>query len=196
MSVASVTNMRYGNTMQYHAISCKTMQYYAKPCTTIQYHAIPCNTMQYSAIPCNTMQYHAIPRIINNCWRSVPLPCGQYKAILLSLILCNESCDQMGAAASTLSKSISALQQNVREFLYQILLVLLFHINVHIHKFPHFLWCVTNRWEQNSGADCLWASYTPSYTLVSPPQRLIALRCMYVADHYTRMIWEINSNII
>ena len=66
------------NTMQYNAIPCKTMQYYAKPCTTIQYHAIPCNTMQYSAIPCNTMQYHAIPCIINNCWRSVPLPCGQY----------------------------------------------------------------------------------------------------------------------
>ena len=27
------------------------------------------------------MQYHEIPCIINNCWRSVPLPCGQYKAI-------------------------------------------------------------------------------------------------------------------
>jgi hypothetical protein len=34
--------------------------------------------MQYHAIPCNTMQYHAIPWNINNCWRSVPLPCGQY----------------------------------------------------------------------------------------------------------------------
>ena len=34
--------------------------------------------MQYNAIPCNTMQYHAIPCIINNCWRSVPLPYGQY----------------------------------------------------------------------------------------------------------------------
>ena len=34
--------------------------------------------MQYHAIPCNTMQYHAIPCIINNSWRSVPLPCGQY----------------------------------------------------------------------------------------------------------------------
>ena len=40
--------------------------------------------MQYHAIPCNTMQYHAIPCIINNCWRSVPLPCGQYKAIFYS----------------------------------------------------------------------------------------------------------------
>ena len=29
----------------------------------------------------NTMQYHAIPCIINNCWRSVPLPCGRYMAI-------------------------------------------------------------------------------------------------------------------
>ena len=27
------------------------------------------------------MQYHAILCIINNCWRSVSLPCGQYMAI-------------------------------------------------------------------------------------------------------------------
>ena len=54
------------------------MQCHAIPCNTMQNHAIPCNTMQYNAIPCNTMQYHAIPCIINNCWRSVPLPCGQY----------------------------------------------------------------------------------------------------------------------
>ena len=27
------------------------------------------------------MKHHAIPYIINNCWRSVPLPCGQYNAI-------------------------------------------------------------------------------------------------------------------
>ena len=66
------------NTMQYHAIPCNTMQYNAIPCNTMQYHAIPCNTMQYYAIQCNAMLYHAIPCIINNCWRSVPLPCGQY----------------------------------------------------------------------------------------------------------------------
>ena len=42
---------------------------------------MPCNAMQYYAIPCNSMQYHAIQCIINSCWRSVPLPCGQYKAI-------------------------------------------------------------------------------------------------------------------
>ena len=47
----------------------------------MQYRAIPCNTMQYHAIPCTTMQHNAIPCIINNWWRSVPLPCGQYKAI-------------------------------------------------------------------------------------------------------------------
>ena len=64
--------------MQYHEIPCNTMQYNAIPCNTMQQHAIPCNTMQYNAIPCNTMQYHEIPCIINNCWRSVPLPCGQY----------------------------------------------------------------------------------------------------------------------
>ena len=69
------------NTMQYHAISCNTMQYHAIQCNTMQYHAIPCNTLQYHAIPCNTMQYYSIPFIINNCWRSVPLPCGQYMAI-------------------------------------------------------------------------------------------------------------------
>ena len=34
--------------------------------------------MQDNAIACNTMQYPAIPCIINNCWRSGPLPCGQY----------------------------------------------------------------------------------------------------------------------
>ena len=66
------------NKMQYHAIPCKTMQYHAKPYHTMLYHAISCNTMQYNAIPCNIMQYHAIPCIINNCWRSVSLPCGQY----------------------------------------------------------------------------------------------------------------------
>ena len=48
----------------------------------MQYPAISCNTMQYYAIPCNTMQYHTLPCIINNCWRSLPLPCGQYIAIL------------------------------------------------------------------------------------------------------------------
>ena len=37
--------------------------------------------MQNHAISCNTMQYHAIPCMLNNCWRSVPLPCGQYMAI-------------------------------------------------------------------------------------------------------------------
>ena len=67
--------------MQYHAIPCNTMQYHAKPCNTMQYNAIQCNTMQYYAIQYNTTQYHAIPCIIYNCWRSVPLPCGQYKAI-------------------------------------------------------------------------------------------------------------------
>ena len=64
-------------TMWYHAIQCNTMWYHAIPCKTMQYHAIPCNTMQYHAILYNIMQYHAIPCIINNCWRSVPLPCWQ-----------------------------------------------------------------------------------------------------------------------
>ena len=72
------------NTMQCHAIPCNTMQYHAIPCNTMQYYALQCNSMQYHAIPCNTMQYNAIPCIINNCWRSVPLPCGQYMAILLA----------------------------------------------------------------------------------------------------------------
>ena len=73
------------NTMQYHAIPCNTMQYHAIQCNTMQYHAIPCNTMLYHAILCNTMQYHAIPCIINNCWRSVPLLCGQYNGHFLNL---------------------------------------------------------------------------------------------------------------
>ena len=64
--------------MQYHAVACNTMQYHTIPCSTIQYHVVPCNTVQYHAVQCNTMQYHAISWIINNCWRSVPLPCGQY----------------------------------------------------------------------------------------------------------------------
>ena len=52
----------------------------------MQYHAIQCNTTQCHVTPCNTMQYlqfHAIPCIINNCWRSVQLACGQYKAIFI-----------------------------------------------------------------------------------------------------------------
>ena len=74
------------NIMQYHAIPCNTMQYHAISCNTMQYPAIPCNTMQYYAIQCNTMQYHAKPCIINNCWRSVPLPCGQYNGHFLPLL--------------------------------------------------------------------------------------------------------------
>ena len=35
------------------------------------------------------MQYHAIPGIIYNCWRSVPLPCGQYKAIFIKMFVQN-----------------------------------------------------------------------------------------------------------
>ena len=71
------------STMHYRAIPCNTKQYHAIPCNNMQYNATPCNTMQYHttqyyAIQCNTMQYHAIPCIINNCWRSVPMPCGQY----------------------------------------------------------------------------------------------------------------------
>ena len=90
------------NTMQYNAIPCNTKQYHAIPSNTMQYHAIPCNTMQYYAIQCNTMQYHAIPCIINNCWRSVPLPCGQYnghffshKACIMSLFTAGEICEEM-----------------------------------------------------------------------------------------------------
>ena len=69
------------NNVQYHAITCNTMQYNTILCNTMQYRAISCNTMQYHAIQFNTMHYQAIPCIINNCWRSVPLPFGQYKAI-------------------------------------------------------------------------------------------------------------------
>ena len=64
------------------------MQYHAKPCNTMQYNAMHCNAMYYRAVPCNTMQYHAIPCLIYTCWRSVPLPCGQYKAIFSSVFLC------------------------------------------------------------------------------------------------------------
>ena len=63
--------------MHYHGIPCNT----PTPRNTMQYLAIPCITKQYNAIQCNTIQHHAVPCIINNCWRSVPLPCGQYKAI-------------------------------------------------------------------------------------------------------------------
>ena len=73
------------NTMQYNAVPCNTMQYHVKPSNTVQYHAIQCNTMQYYSIQSNTMKLHAIPCIIINCWRSVPLPCGQYMAIFSSV---------------------------------------------------------------------------------------------------------------
>ena len=59
------------------------MQCHAIPCNTMQFHAIHYNTIQHHALPCNTMQYHAIPCMLNNCWRSVPLPCGQYMAIFI-----------------------------------------------------------------------------------------------------------------
>ena len=85
------------NTLQYHAIPCNIMQYHVKPfnivqnnaipCNTMQYHAKSCNTMQYHVAPCNTMQYPALPCIIDNCWRSVKLPCGQYKAIFIFVFM-------------------------------------------------------------------------------------------------------------
>ena len=59
------------------------MQYHVKPSNTGQYHAIPCNTMQYYSIQSNTMKLKPIPCIIINCWRSVPLPCGQYNGHFL-----------------------------------------------------------------------------------------------------------------
>ena len=59
--------------------------------------------MQYYAIACNNMQYHAITYIIKYCWRSVPLPCGQYKAIFFK-----ESWTQ--------AKMIQELQKRVLHF--------------------------------------------------------------------------------
>ena len=66
------------------------MQYHVKPSNTGQYHAIPCNTMQYYSIQSNTMKLKPIPCIIINCWRSVPLPCGQYMAIFIYQIMLME----------------------------------------------------------------------------------------------------------
>ena len=73
-------------------MTCNTMQYHAIPYNTMQYYAIPCNAMQYSGILWHTLAYPGIlwhtlacsgifwhyQCIINNCWRSVPLPSGQY----------------------------------------------------------------------------------------------------------------------
>ena len=63
------------------------MQCHAIPWNTMRYHAISCNTMHYHAIQWNTMQPHAISCIINNCWWSVPLPCGQDMAIFFILTI-------------------------------------------------------------------------------------------------------------
>ena len=49
--------------------------------------------MQYHVIPCNTMQYNVIPCIINNCWRSVSLPSGQYNGHFFFAIACAMSWD-------------------------------------------------------------------------------------------------------
>ena len=77
--------------MQYNVIPCNTMQYHAIPYNTMSYYAIPCNIMQYHAIPCKTMQYHAKPYIFNNCWRSVPLPRGQYNGHFCNVGCCTIS---------------------------------------------------------------------------------------------------------
>ena len=63
------------------------MQYRAILCNTMPNYAIQCRTMQYHAIPWNTMKYHAIPCIMNNCCRSVPLPCGQFNGHFSNLKL-------------------------------------------------------------------------------------------------------------
>ena len=51
----------------------------------MQYHAMQCNTLAYSGILSHTLACSGIlwhnQCIISNCWRSVPLPCGQYMAI-------------------------------------------------------------------------------------------------------------------
>merc|ERR550534_2097385 len=91
VSCKTGSNMHYhaipSNTIPYHGILCNNMQYHAIPCSTIPYHAIQCKTMQYHAIPWNTMKYHAIPCIMNNCCRSVPLPCGQFNGHFSNLKL-------------------------------------------------------------------------------------------------------------
>ena len=47
------------------------------------------------------MQYHAIPCNINNCWRSVPLPCGQYNGHFWITI--QKICNQQGLVLVSVS---------------------------------------------------------------------------------------------
>ena len=48
------------------------------------------------------MQYNAIPCIINNCWRSVPLPCGQYMAIFNGVLLVVQNIERFYAVFGSL----------------------------------------------------------------------------------------------
>ena len=92
--------------MQYHAISCNAMQYHEIPYNTMQYYAILCNTMQCHATLWQTLAYSGIPWhnqcIISNCWRSVPLPCGQYMAIFKSTKVgpCEDDLECLGGPSS------------------------------------------------------------------------------------------------
>ena len=71
--------------MQYNAILWNTMQCHATLWHTLAYSGILLHTLAYSGIPWHTLACSGIlwhnQCIINNCWRSVPLPCGQYMAI-------------------------------------------------------------------------------------------------------------------
>ena len=93
--------------------------------------------MEYPVIPCNTMQYHAIPCIIINCWRSVPLPCGQYMAIFgAPVVLQTIPCSFMSryvcpvlvsflAISATLIVTVSILYWNYSETMYVLIITII-----------------------------------------------------------------------
>ena len=65
--------------------------FFVKPSPILAYSGILWHTLAYSGILWHTLAYSGIlwhnQCIINNCWRSVPLPCGQYMAIFFFIFL-------------------------------------------------------------------------------------------------------------
>ena len=74
----------------------------------MQCHAIQCNK-------CNTIQYNAIPFIINNCWRSVPLPSGQYMAIFVIVVVFVAFVVYVGIVATSLGSARAPRKEHFKQ---------------------------------------------------------------------------------
>ena len=121
------------------------MQYYEIPCNAMQHSGILWHTLAYSCILWHTLAYSGIlwhtlacscilwhnQCIINNCWRSVPLPCGHYMAIF------NCKASEEGCIGKKIAKS----------GILHLYILNALHLRINLDSAEHFCcihWCVKN----------------------------------------------------